>query len=71
MEQKIETRPVWKPLHLQPIFAECECFGGDVAQELFARGLCLPSGSNLTNEDLARVIDALKTVYLSVRKTVG
>ena len=70
-EQKIETRPVWKPLHLQPIFSDCECFGGNVAEDLFARGLCLPSGSNLTNEDLERVIDALKTVYLSVRVTAG
>ena len=70
-EQKIETRPVWKPLHLQPIFADCECFGGEVAEDLFACGLCLPSGSNLTNEDLERVIDALKTVYFNVRTAIS
>ncbi|GJD17390.1 DegT/DnrJ/EryC1/StrS aminotransferase [Rivularia sp. IAM M-261] len=62
-KQQIETRPVWKPLHLQPVFAECECIGGEVAEDLFARGLCLPSGSNLTDTDLKRVIDAILSVY--------
>jgi dTDP-4-amino-4,6-dideoxygalactose transaminase len=60
---QIEARPVWKPLHLQPIFADSECFGGEVAEDLFDRGLCLPSGSNLSDEDLARVIQAIKQVY--------
>lgn len=59
----IETRPVWKPLHLQPVFAEYESIGGAVASDLFARGLCLPSGSNLTDEELGRVIDAFLDVY--------
>lgn len=59
----IETRPVWKPLHLQPVFAEYESVGGAVAEDLFARGLCLPSGSNLTDEELGRVIDAFLDVY--------
>ncbi|MFN6518472.1 MAG: DegT/DnrJ/EryC1/StrS family aminotransferase [Nostoc sp. CreGUA01] len=63
LEQQIESRPVWKPLHLQPIFAECECFGGAVAEDLFTRGLCLPSGSNLTDEDLKRVIHQIQTVH--------
>ncbi|MEC4813704.1 MAG: DegT/DnrJ/EryC1/StrS family aminotransferase [Scytonema sp. PMC 1069.18] len=62
-EQQIETRPVWKPLHLQPVFADCECIRGEVAQDLFTRGLCLPSGSNLTNEDLERVISAIVAVH--------
>ncbi len=62
LEQQIESRPVWKPLHMQPIFAECECFGGAVAEDLFTRGLCLPSGSNLTDEDLEIVIHQIKTV---------
>lgn len=61
--QQIEARPVWKPLHLQPVFADCEYIGGFVAEELFTQGLCLPSGSNLTDEDLQRVIDAIATVY--------
>lgn len=68
-EQKIEARPVWKPLHLQPVFANCECIGGLVAEELFTRGLCLPSGSNLTDEDLAQVIDAIAAIHYGTRKT--
>ncbi|MFN6468144.1 MAG: DegT/DnrJ/EryC1/StrS family aminotransferase [Nostoc sp. SerVER01] len=63
IEQQIESRPVWKPLHMQPIFAECECFGGAVAEDLFARGLCLPSGSNLTDQDLEIVISQIKIVH--------
>jgi dTDP-4-amino-4,6-dideoxygalactose transaminase len=61
-EAQIEARPVWKPLHLQPIFADSECFGGEVAEDLFNKGLCLPSGSNLTDEDLDRVIQAIERV---------
>ncbi|QIZ69356.1 aminotransferase class I/II-fold pyridoxal phosphate-dependent enzyme [Oxynema aestuarii AP17] len=59
-EQQIEARPVWKPLHLQPVFAGCECIGGEVAEYLFETGLCLPSGSNLTPEELERVIEVVK-----------
>jgi dTDP-4-amino-4,6-dideoxygalactose transaminase len=59
-EAQIEARPVWKPLHMQPIFQDCECFGGEVAADLFDRGLCLPSGSNLSDEDLDRVIQTIK-----------
>ncbi len=62
-KQHIESRPVWKPLHLQPVFADCECIGGAVSEDLFSRGLCLPSGSNLTDEDLQRVIAAITAVY--------
>jgi dTDP-4-amino-4,6-dideoxygalactose transaminase len=57
--KNIETRPVWKPMHLQPIFQECESIGGEVAADLFDRGLCLPSGSNLTEAELDRVIEAV------------
>jgi dTDP-4-amino-4,6-dideoxygalactose transaminase len=63
LEQQIESRPVWKPLHQQPVFADCETIGGEVADDLFAHGLCLPSGSNLTNEDLDRVISAIAKVH--------
>lgn len=62
-KQQIEARPVWKPLHLQPVFSECECIGGEVGEDLFVRGLCLPSGSNLTDEDLERVISVIKAIY--------
>jgi pyridoxal phosphate-dependent aminotransferase EpsN len=56
----VEARPVWKPMHRQPVFQGCEAVGGAVAEELFERGLCLPSGSNLTEEDLARVVHVVR-----------
>jgi dTDP-4-amino-4,6-dideoxygalactose transaminase len=62
-QKQIEARPVWKPLHLQPIFANCECIGGETAENLFERGLCLPSGSNLDLEDLERVIQAISNIF--------
>ncbi len=58
----IEARPVWKPMHLQPVFAECRVVGGGVAASLFDRGLCLPSGSSLTPADREFVIEALLLV---------
>lgn len=61
--QQIEARPVWKPLHLQPLFRDCDCIEGEVAESLFAQGLCLPSGSNLTDTDLERVIQAILEVH--------
>jgi dTDP-4-amino-4,6-dideoxygalactose transaminase len=54
-DQDIEARPIWKPLHLQPVFAHCRRRGGSVAETLFACGLCLPSGSSLTDAELDRV----------------
>ena len=53
--EDVEARPVWKPLHLQPVFAGARRRGGAVAEDLFARGLCLPSGSAMTDDDVARV----------------
>lgn len=60
--ENIEARPVWKPMHLQPVFAKYDSVGGRVAEELFEKGLCLPSGSNLTQEDLQRVVDVIRQV---------
>lgn len=54
-EENIESRPLWKPMHLQPIFIKQPYYGNKVAQTLFENGLCLPSGSNLTNEDRDRI----------------
>jgi len=54
----VESRPLWKPMHLQPAFSGCAIRGGAVSEELFDLGLCLPSGSNLTASEQARVIDA-------------
>jgi dTDP-4-amino-4,6-dideoxygalactose transaminase len=62
-ECKIETRPIWKPMHLQPIFQKYQFFGGEVAESLFDRGLCLPSGSNLTTAELDRVIESFTACY--------
>lgn len=66
-ERQIEARPVWKPMHLQPVLADCERFGGAIAEDLFERGLCLPSGSNLTREDLERVICAFRSCFKNER----
>ena len=51
----IESRPLWKPMHLQPVFKDVAYYGGTVSESLFKDGLCLPSGSNLTNEDRSRI----------------
>ena len=64
--ENIEARPVWKPMHLQPVFAGCESIGGGVAEALFTNGLCLPSGSNLTTDDLARVVAIVEGVQRDV-----
>jgi pyridoxal phosphate-dependent aminotransferase EpsN len=60
--ENIEARPVWKPMHLQPVFAGYESVGGAVAEDLFEHGLCLPSGSNLGAEDLERVVAVIRGV---------
>jgi dTDP-4-amino-4,6-dideoxygalactose transaminase len=62
-EERIEARPVWKPLHLQPVFAGCQQVNGMVAEDLFTRGLCLPSGSNLSEEQRERVIRGIERVH--------
>jgi pyridoxal phosphate-dependent aminotransferase EpsN len=62
-QESIESRPVWKPMHQQPVFSRYESYGGEVAGDLFARGLCLPSGSNLTERHLQRVVDAIRRVH--------
>ena len=56
----IESRPVWKPMHLQPVFAGCKVFGGEVAETLFDRGICLPSGTDLSSADFRRIAGALR-----------
>jgi pyridoxal phosphate-dependent aminotransferase EpsN len=61
--ENIEARPVWKPLHLQPVFANCRLVGGAVSTRLFEQGLCLPSGSNLTYDDLGRIVEAVRGAW--------
>jgi pyridoxal phosphate-dependent aminotransferase EpsN len=62
-EENIEARPVWKPMHLQPIFNGSPSYGGAISERLFRDGLCLPSGSNLTESDLQRVVDAFRRQF--------
>ncbi|MEL7220328.1 MAG: aminotransferase class I/II-fold pyridoxal phosphate-dependent enzyme [Bacteroidota bacterium] len=62
-DQNIEARPLWKPMHLQPVFKDYPYFGGKTAEHLFDIGLCLPSGSNLTEDDFARIFTCLDTLF--------
>lgn len=64
MKDNIESRPLWKPMHLQPIFSNCLYYGENIAENLFQKGLCLPSGSNLTEEDKSRIA----TIILKFKK---
>ncbi len=57
--ENIESRPLWKPMHMQPVFRDCEFVGGNVAEELFAKGLCLPSGTAMSEADMARVVEVI------------
>jgi len=63
LKNEIESRPLWKPMHLQPVFKDCLFYGGNVAKELFGKGLCLPSGSNLTDIDKQRIHDSLHRFF--------
>jgi dTDP-4-amino-4,6-dideoxygalactose transaminase len=58
-KENIESRPLWKPLHIQPVFLSCPSYINDVSYNLFINGLCLPSGSNLSDSDLDRIIDCV------------
>ena len=61
-KENIESRPVWKPMHMQPLYKECEYVKADyrdVSAELFENGLCLPSGSSLTEGEQGRIIDII------------
>lgn len=62
-KEEIESRPVWKPLHLQPVFASAPYFGGTVAESIFYSGICLPSGSNLSIEDLNRISFTIRSIF--------
>ncbi|MFZ0473286.1 MAG: DegT/DnrJ/EryC1/StrS family aminotransferase [Bacteroidales bacterium] len=62
-EERIESRPLWKPMHLQPVFAGCPAYVNGTSEALFNNGLCLPSGSNITDEGRERIADVLKKVF--------
>lgn len=59
-KENIESRPLWKPMHLQPVFEGCPAYVNGVSEDLFKHGLCLPSGSNLTTEQLVRIVELIK-----------
>jgi len=59
-EKNVESRPVWKPMHMQPVFADAQVIGGSVSEGLFEKGLCLPSGTGMTKGDLQRVVNIVR-----------
>jgi len=61
--ENIESRPVWKPMHIQPFFKEYDYIGGDVSEKLFENGVCLPSDTKMTDEDLGRVCSIIKGLW--------
>lgn len=61
-KENIESRPLWKPMHLQPVFEGCVFYGDGTSEKLFKDGLCLPSGSNLSSDDMKRVIDVVNSI---------
>ncbi|MGA9325957.1 MAG: DegT/DnrJ/EryC1/StrS family aminotransferase, partial [Salegentibacter sp.] len=62
-KENIESRPLWKPMHMQPVFERALFYGNGVAEKYFKSGLCLPSGSNLTAEDKIRIEKAVKDCF--------
>ena len=62
-KDNIESRPLWKPMHLQPVFKEYDYYGGNVSETLFNKGLCLPSGSNLAKEDRIRIKEVIRGFF--------
>lgn len=63
-KDNIEARPLWKPMHLQPIFKDYRYYGDGLSERIFEIGLCLPSGSNMTKDEQTRVIDIIKSIYI-------
>jgi len=61
-EDKIEARPLWKPMHLQPVYADMPFYGDGTCEQLFGHGLCLPSGTNMSEEDWSRIFASLDRV---------
>jgi dTDP-4-amino-4,6-dideoxygalactose transaminase len=61
--ENIESRPLWKPMHLQPVFKAYPYYGGNMSESLFENGLCLPSGSNLREEELDRVLTCIRRLF--------
>ena len=63
--ENIESRPLWKPMHMQPVYEGSDFFGFGVCEKLFEKGLCLPSGSNLSDHDFDQIFDVLSKLFKS------
>ena len=61
--ENIESRPIWKPMHMQPFYEKYDCVGGDVAEDLFNNGICLPSDTKMDDEDLGRICDIIRKLF--------
>ena len=64
-KENIESRPLWKPMHLQPVFKDTLFFGRGVSENLFKNGLCLPSGSNLTDSERGRIKESIEACLIN------
>lgn len=62
-KENIESRPLWKPMHLQPYYKKYDFIGSDISEQLFKKGLCLPSDTKMTEEDLKRIVETVKRVF--------
>jgi len=67
LEENIESRPLWKPMHLQPIYSNYPYYGSTIAETLFNKGLCLPSGSNLSDKDRLRIASVFRNLFRSTK----
>ncbi|MCD8293620.1 MAG: DegT/DnrJ/EryC1/StrS family aminotransferase [Clostridia bacterium] len=61
--ENIESRLLWRPMHMQPVFSDAPYYGRNVAEDLFSKGLCLPSGSSLSDNDIGRVVDCIRVIF--------
>ncbi|SDQ04130.1 dTDP-4-amino-4,6-dideoxygalactose transaminase [Chryseobacterium soldanellicola] len=68
LKENIESRPIWKPMHLQPVFKDAPYYGGKVAEDLFGNSLCLPSGSNLSDDERERIAEVMIEVFSNKKK---
>ncbi len=62
-KENIESRPIWKPMHLQPVFSHCKMYGGSVSEKIFEKGLSLPSGTAMSDDDRERVVRVIRSLY--------
>lgn len=62
-KENIECRPLWKPMHLQPVFADCPYYGNGISEDLFEKGLCFPSGSNMTEDERSRIKETILNIF--------